>query len=89
MITVREFAEAVLSQIGQANLTDEEAATMPAELPDGSEAQIFKLIAAVLNNRSGIGNAIEKLNALAVLNDIHFEGQQTRFSDILIGGVLE
>ena len=47
MIKVREYADAVLFQIGQANLTDEEAATMPAELPDGSEAQILKLIAAV------------------------------------------
>lgn len=86
MADVRTYANYVLQNINQANLTDAEASLLPDTEEEGL---ILEALAKVLNTRGATGNGFKKLQAFATLHNITIGTKQNKRSDILLGMVLE
>lgn len=90
---IRIFSDGILTAIGQPNLTDSEAAALPAvigdEPTDEELVEIYRALEAIINAREFPDNGIEKLNAYAVLKGVDFSGQRKVHNNIFIGATLE
>lgn len=86
-MTLREEANEILNEIGQSNLTDAEYIMFSNPAP--TDARAFYLsLSRILNRRGGEGVAIEKLNALAVLNGVNLTLKKDSFNNIFLGAPL-
>lgn len=90
---IRIFTDGILTAIGQPNLTDSEAVALPAvvgdEPTDEELVEIYKALADIINAREFPDDAIQKLNAYAVLHDVDFSGKRKVHNNIFIGASLE
>jgi len=83
---VRMEANQILMYLGQATITDKEALLLKDDL---SVENILNNISAIIQSRGSEGEALEKLNAYALLNGVCLKAKKTFKSNILIGDVLE
>lgn len=83
---IKNFANACLTEIDQATLTDEETTFLPSIY---DEELILDALAKVMNERGATGNGFKKLRALATLKGYELGTKQRKRSDILVGMVIE
>lgn len=84
---MRDEVNAVLAEIGQSNLTDEEFHIMLCK-DLSTDALVFKALSDTINSRGAEGNAIEKLEAAATLRGIEILFTKKVNNNIFIGAPL-
>lgn len=84
---VLDFANGILTAIGQPSLTEAEQVGLPESVED--EVAIYQFLADVINNRSFPDDGIKKLNAYALLHGVDYTGETKRINNIFIGSALE
>lgn len=83
---IRNFADGILTAIGQTLTTEAEAEALPAV---NDEILIYQAVAKIINDRGLPDNGIEKLNAYATLQGVDYQAERKVSNNIFIGASLE